>query len=117
MAGWRRRASQGDQPGFLLAVEDTWDRRFRAWFTSQRRVEPLFDQALADPMDAGETGIEGFHDTAIAPAFAAVRDVGLEQDARLEDHGGRMFAFTDQRLQPRALFWVQPHHVLLQNDL
>lgn len=117
MTGLRLRAGQGDQPGFLPAVEDTRDRRFRAWFTSKRRVEPLLDQALSDSVDAGETAIEGFHDAAIAPALAAVRDVGLEQDAHLEDHGGRIFAFTDQRLQPRALVWVQPHHVHLQNDL
>ena len=81
MAGWRRRTGQGDQPGFLLAVEDARDRRFRARFTSKCRVEPLLNQALADPVNAGETDVEGFHDPAIAPALAAVGDVGLEQDA------------------------------------
>jgi hypothetical protein len=38
----------------------------------KRHVEPLLKQALANPVDGGEAGVEGLHDTAVAPGFAGL---------------------------------------------
>jgi len=113
----RLRASQRDQPRFVLTIEYPRDRRPDAWFTGERRVEAFLDQTLADPVHGGQTGVEGIDNTTVAPAVAGIGNVGFEQDSRTADHRRRAFALTNDVLQPRALLRGQPHDVLLHHDL
>jgi hypothetical protein len=75
-------ARQGHQLGFLLAVENRSNGRCHAPFAAQHRFEALFHQLLAYPVDHGRTGVQGLDDPAVAPAFAGLRDIGLQQPLR-----------------------------------
>jgi hypothetical protein len=95
-------ARQGDQLGFLLAVENRSNGRCHAPFAAQHRFEALFHQLLAYPVDHGRTGVQGLDDPAVASAFACLRDIGLQQNARLQQPLRRALSFADQRLQMLA---------------
>src|SRR5438552_3528207 len=56
-------------------------------------------------------------DPAVAPAFARIRHVRLQQDARLRQQLGGTLAFADQRVEPIAFLHVEPDHVFLDGDL
>src|SRR5204862_7061803 len=56
-------------------------------------------------------------DPAVAPAFARIRYVRLQQDARLRQQLGGTLAFADQRVEPIAFLRVEPDHVFLDGDL
>jgi hypothetical protein len=102
---------EGDQPGFLLAIENPGDRRPFAGFPAQDGVEPLIDQALPGPMDGREAGIERFHDPAVAPAVAVFGNIGLEQDARLQGQARGVGSLMDHRFERLTLFGAQPDNV------
>ena len=60
---------------------------------------------------------KGLDDPAVAPAFAGLRDIGLQQNARLQQPLRRALSFADQRLQMLAFPRVQPHHILLYRNV
>jgi IstB-like ATP binding protein len=105
--------SQGNQFGFLLAVENPRNRRRRALLAAQHRLEALFHQLLAHPVNHGWAGLQRFDDPAVAPAFPGFRDIGLQQDPRLRQPLGRALSFTDQGFKLLPLIRAQPHHMLL----
>jgi hypothetical protein len=55
-------------------------------------------------------------DPAVAPAFARIRYVRLQQDARLRQQPGRTLAFA-QLVESIALLRVEPDHVFLDGNL
>src|SRR5271166_2559530 len=48
----------------------------------QRRLEPLLDQLLTRASDIVDAGVQRSRDGAVAPPFARLRNIGLQQDAR-----------------------------------
>jgi hypothetical protein len=75
--------------------------RLRAEFllVGEDRVEAVLDQPLAYPREGGDTGIQRFHDAAVAPALTRIGDIRLEQHTSLQDRGGGMLTFADQIFQ------------------
>ena len=105
-------AGQSDQPGLLLAVE----RAAPAGAARALRLdgrEPFFHQLLAHPINHGNAGLQSLDDPAVAPTFAGFRDVGLQQDARLQKPLRRALALADHRVELLTLFRAQPHHITL----
>src|SRR4029453_7567118 len=106
-----------DQLGLLLAVEYERHGRRLALLAAQNRCEALFHQLPADPIDHGRAGIQRRDDLVVTPPFAVIRNVGLQQNADLQQPPCRAFALPDQRLKLSALFGAQPHNVLLYRNL
>src|SRR5271166_6875296 len=106
-------ARQGDQLGFLLAVENTLHGWRLALFAVQNRLEALLYQLLAHAVDHGRAGVQGRDDLVVAPSWPCLRDIGLQQDARLQHPSRRPFSLSDQFLKLLAFLAAQPHNVLL----
>ena len=70
--------------------------------TGQDGFEPFLDQLLAGPGNCADAGIQSRGDLAVAPSFASLRGVGLQQDARLQPPPRRVFALMDQCVEPVA---------------
>jgi hypothetical protein len=83
----------------------------------QDGLEPCFDQLLADPRHRVDAGIQCRRDLAVTPAFAGLRGVGLEQNARPHQLLGRVLAGVDQPVEPLAFLGTELHHILLYRDL
>src|SRR5262249_35899625 len=49
--------------------------------------------------------------------FASFRDIGLQQDPRLQDPARRALSFPKQRFKPFAFLAAQPHNILLYRNL
>jgi hypothetical protein len=99
---------QRDQLGFLLAVKNRRHRRCRALLAAQDRLEALFDQLPAHPVDHRWAGIQRIDDAAVAPSLAEFRDIGFEQNPRLQQPLRRTFPFTNQPFKLRTLLTAQP---------
>src|SRR5205823_4394111 len=74
---------QGNQPGLLLAVKNPSNGRHRARLAAQHGLEAFF-QLFAHPVNHGWAGFQSFDDPVVAPPFASFRDIGLQQDPRLQ---------------------------------
>src|SRR5207237_836803 len=83
----------------------------------QHRLEPFLDQLPPGPLHGGDAGVQRRGDPAVAPAFARIRHVRLQQDARLRQQLSGTLAFADQRVEPIAFLHVEPDHVFLDGDL
>src|SRR6202045_231751 len=114
--GWLG-TGQGNQLGLLLAVENPSDGGHRARLAAQHSLEAFFHQLLARPVNHGWTGLQSFDDPVVAPPFAGFRDIGLQQDPRLQYPSRRALSFPDQRFKPFAFLAAQPHHILLYRNL
>src|SRR5439155_2810466 len=79
--------------------------------------EPLLDQLPPCPRDIGDAGVQRPGDRAVAPAFARIRHVRLQEDARLRQQLRRALAGADQIVELIALLRTQPDHVYLDGDL
>ena len=95
-------ARQGDQLGFLLAVENRSNGRCHAPFAAQHRFEALFHQLLAYPVDHGHTGVRGLDDPAVAPAFAGLRDIEPSTECAPSTAVSPGSFLADQRVQMLA---------------
>ena len=62
----------------------------------QGGLEPLFHQPLTRPGNRIDAALQRRRDLAVAPAFAGVRGVSLQQDAGLQRLLRRMLAGVDQ---------------------
>lgn len=102
----RCRAGQGDEPRFRLAVENRRDRRRHALLAAEHGVEPFFHQLLANPIDHRDARIQSLDDLAVAPAFAGLRCIGLQQYPRLQKALRRSRAFADHLAQPLAFLFT-----------
>src|SRR5271166_1537498 len=112
-----RRAGQGDQFRLRRPVENPRPGGVRIVFAGQRRRDPFFDQSTPGAADIVDAGVQRRRDRAVAPTFARLRHVRLQQDARLRQRLCRMLARADHRLQPFALLGAQLHHIFLDRDL
>src|SRR5450631_1045148 len=83
----------------------------------QHRLEPLLDQLAPGPLDSGDAGVQRRANPAVAPAFAELRYVRLQQDAGLRQQPGGTLAFADQLVELGAILRAQPHYVLLDGNL
>jgi hypothetical protein len=83
----------------------------------QDGLEPLFHQLLAGPGYRIDAGIQGGCDLAVAPSFARLRGVGLQQNTSLGEQPRGMFARMDQRVEPPALLIAELHHIPLYGNL
>ncbi len=83
----------------------------------QHRVEPFLHKLLTGPGDGREAGVERLRDLAVAPGFAGVTCVGLQQDARLGQPLRGMFAAADRAIELLPLFGAELHHIFLSGDL
>src|SRR5208282_4608 len=109
----RRGAGQGDQFRFRRPVENPRPGGVRIVFAGQRRRHPFFDQSRPGAADIVYAGVQRRRDRAVAPTFARLRHVRLQQDARLRQRLRRMLARADHRLQPFALLAAHLPHILL----
>src|SRR5438876_4107080 len=99
---------QGNQLGLLLAVKNPSNGRHRARLAAQHRLEAFFHQLFAHPVNHGWAGFQSFDDPVVAPSFASFRDIGLQQDPRLQYPARRALSFPNQRFKPFAFLAAQP---------
>src|SRR5580693_4421253 len=78
-----RRECQCDQLCFRRAVENAWTGRIGIVFTGQHCLEPFLDQLAPGPLDIGDAGVQRRGNPAVAPTFARIRHVRLQENARL----------------------------------
>ena len=88
---------QGSQLGLFLAVENLRNGWHRARLAAQHRLEAVLHQLLARPVNDGWAGFQSFDDPAVAPPFAAFRDISLQQNPRFQYPSRRDLSFPDQR--------------------
>ena len=68
----------------------------------QGGVEAALHQLLAGAGDRVGAGIQRLGDLAVAPRFASLRGVGLQQDAGFQQLTRGGFALLDQSIEPLA---------------
>ena len=112
-----RREGQRDQFCFRRAVENPPPGGPRAVFAGQHRLEPFLDQLASGPLGSGDAGVERRGDPAVAPGFARIRYVRLQQDARLRQQLGGTLAYANQLVESIAFLRVEPDHVFLDGNL
>src|SRR5271168_549143 len=78
------------------------------------RIPP--DQLVSSPFDSGDAGVQRRSNPAVAPAFAELRYVCLQQDAGLRQQLSGTLAFADQLVDLGAFLRAQPHYVLLDGN-
>ncbi len=108
----RRRAGQGDQFRLRRPVENPRPGRVRIVFAGQRRRHPFFDQSTPGVADIVNAGVQRRRDRAVAPTFARLRHVRLQQDARLRQRLRRMLAhqiIASSRSRSSALNFTTSH--------
>src|ERR1700730_16501439 len=91
-------------------------RRPRPLLAAQNGLKALLNQLLACPIHRCSAGLQRLDDPAVAPSFASIRNVGLQQYPRLHQPLGRAFAFADHLVELLALVLAQPHHILLYRN-
>ena len=108
---------KSDQPRFLLAVENRRYRRHGSLLAAQNSLKAFLHQLLAHPVNHRNTGPQSRDDTAVAPRFALLRDIGFQQDARLQQPLRRALPLAQHRFKPLALVPAQQHNIALHRRL
>src|SRR5580704_6369995 len=67
--------------------------------------------------DSGDAGVQCRGDPAVAPAFARIRYVRLQEDAHLRQQLGGTLTFANQLVESIAFLRVEPDHVFLDGNL
>jgi hypothetical protein len=99
--------------GFLRAIELALiGARSRA-VGSQRRLQALFDKALTQSLDGGDTRVKGVRDARVRPARPAVGLIRLEQDLGVLETAHIRLAPGQQTVKLLALLSGERHAVLL----
>jgi hypothetical protein len=80
---------------------------------AQRGGEPLLDKALAHAFHGRRPGLNGFGDARVAPGWAVVGLIGLEQDLGVLDLANIRLAAGQQPFKLLALGRRKRHPVLL----
>src|SRR5271165_6161589 len=78
-----RRAGQSDQFRLRGPVENPRPGGVRIVLAAQRRLEPFLDEPTPGTTDRVDTRIQCHRDRALAPPFARLRHVRLQEDPRL----------------------------------
>src|SRR5580693_391573 len=112
-----RRECQCDQLCFCRAVENAWTGGIGIVFTGQHRLEPFLDQMAPGPLDIGDAGVQRRGNPAVAPTFARIRHVRLQENARLRQQLRRTLTFAAQLIELGTFLRGQPHYVFLDGDL
>jgi hypothetical protein len=73
---------------------------------AQHRLKALFRQLLAHPVNHGNAGLQSLDDPAVTPPFTGFRDIGLQQNPRIQQPLRRALSFPDQRLELLALIYA-----------
>src|SRR5580692_10777949 len=94
-----------------------WTGRIGIVFTGQHCLEPFLDQLAPGPLDIGDAGVQRRGNPAVAPTFARIRHVRLQENARLRQQLRRTLTFADQLIELGTFLRGQPHYVLLDGDL
>src|SRR5580692_9148383 len=76
-----------------------WTGRIGIVFTGQHCLEPFLDQLAPGPLDIGDAGVQRRGNPAVAPAFARIRHVRLQENARLRQQLRRTLTFADQVIE------------------
>ena len=79
--------------------------------------KPSLHKLLANPVNHRWAGFQGLNDPAVAPGFAGVRNIGLQQYPRFHQLPGWAFPLPQHHLEPLALFAAQPHDIFLYRNL
>ena len=108
--------SQGNQLGFLLAIENSGNGRRRSWLATQHSLEAFFHQLFADPVNHGCAGLQGLDDLVVAPSFAGFRGVRLQQNPRLHQPLRRAASFPGQCRKLLTFLAAQPHNIFLYDN-
>ena len=82
--------------GESRAVENPPPGGVRVVFAGQHRLEPFLDHLAPGPLDSGDAGVQRRGDPAVAPAFARIRYVRLQEDARLRQQLGGTVAVANR---------------------
>src|SRR5271165_2994137 len=85
--------------------------------TPQGLINTFLDQPLTRPGNRVDAGLQSGGDLTVAPSFAGVRHVGLQQNASFQQKSSRVFALMDQRIQLLSLLAAEIDDVLLYRDL
>jgi hypothetical protein len=65
----------------------------------------------------GSRGVSHFSRRTYGTRRPRSRDIGLQQDPRLQDPARRALSFPNQRFKPFAFLAAQPHNILLYRNL
>ena len=113
----RLRTGQCGQFGLSGAIEDAWPGRGGRALWGQHGIEPFFDQLPTNSGDSHQAGIQRRSDLAVAPSFACLTSIGLQQDPRPGQLPRRVLATLDQRIQTLPFFRTELHDILLYGNL
>src|SRR5271154_6225798 len=80
-------------------------------------LEAFLHQLLPGPGNRVEADIQGGGNLTVTPSVAALRGIGLQQDARLHQLTGTVLALMDQRVELFALPVAELHDILLHSSL
>jgi hypothetical protein len=72
---------------------------------------------LTNSGDCREAGTQRRGDLAVAPSFAGLPDIGLQQAACPGQLSREVLVAADQGVQPLSLFLAELHHILLYGEL
>jgi hypothetical protein len=106
-------AGERDQVGFLGAIQLALIGARPRAVGSQRRLQALLDEALAQPLDGGNACMEGFGDALVRPARSIVGLIRLEQDLSVLETAHVCLAPGQQPLKLLALLTRKRHPILL----
>ena len=74
-------AGQGDQAGLAVAIQLPLPAGSVLLLADQGCLQPLLDEALANPLDGPQVDLDRFRDPVIGPGRPVGGGIGLEQDA------------------------------------
>lgn len=109
-------AGDGDEFGFVFAVEDPLDAGSDLLLAVQCGVQPLLGQPPAQRLDGPHTraervcGFDVFHPPTVVGLVHRQQNVGVANPRR------RAIADPHQSPEPATLFGSKPHTILLHDD-
>ena len=113
----RRRAGERDQLSLGGTVEEALSGGVGGMLAGQRSIEAFLHQLLPRAGDGVDAGVQCFGDLAVAPGFAGLRGVRLQQDACLQHLPCRTCALLDERVEAFPLVSAERYDVSLYGRL
>lgn len=106
----------GDQLGLLLAIEHPFDTGTNLLLALQCRVQPFFDEPLAERLDRSHRYPERRGDLRVLQLRPHLRFIRRQQDVRMTNPVGAGLPRPDELFQPLTLIGLQPNHISLHVD-
>ena len=94
-----RPTGQRDQLCFGGAVKNPGRGEFGLYLRVSAASKTFVHQLASCSLDSGDAGVESLGDPGVAPAFARLRDIGLQEDARLRQQRRCRICPTGSRTQ------------------